>query len=151
MNVGAMCKKTVVIIRGFDDLTAAAGLMRERHVGSLIVVEPGFEPETLKPIGILTDRDIVVAVLARGADIAGLRVDDVMSSQVSVVQEDAPMEEALREMRRLGVRRLPVVGSHGQLVGVVSLDDILDVLAAQLQDVAGSIRSEQLLEGVYRP
>jgi CBS domain-containing protein len=151
MNVGEMCKKTAVTVRSFDDLSTAAELMRERHVGSLIVVEPGFEAGSLKPTGILTDRDIVVAVLARGADINGLRVGDVMSSQLSVVQEDAQMEEALREMRRLGVRRLPVVGSHGQLVGVVSLDDVLDVLAAQLQDVAGSIRSEQLLEGVYRP
>jgi CBS domain-containing protein len=151
MNVGEMCKKTAVTVRSFDDLSAAAELMRERHIGSLIVVEPGFQPGSLKPTGILTDRDIVIAVLARGAEIAGLRVGDVMSSEVRVVQEDAPMEEALREMRRLGVRRLPVVGSQGQLVGIVTLDDILDVLATQLQDVAGSIRSEQVLEGVYRP
>ena len=151
MNVGEISQRNVVTVRDFDELTAAAELMRERHVGSLVVVEAGFEPGSLRPIGIVTDRDIVVAVLAREADIRTLRVGDVMTRGPAVIQEDAQMEDALREMRRVGVRRLPVIGSRGQLVGILSLDDLLDAIAAQLQEVAGSIRSELLIETVSRP
>lgn len=150
MNVGEICNKTVVTARTFDDLRTAAELMRERHVGCLVVVEPGFTEGSLRPCGILTDRDIVVAVLAQGADVKDLRVGEVMSGDVSVVQEDASTDSVLREMRRLGRRRMPVVGGRGELVGIVTLDDILSSLATQLQDVARSILSEQVMENVYR-
>jgi len=67
------------------------------------------------------------------------------------IEAAAPLEKALREMRRIGVRRLPVVGQRGELTGVLSLDEVLEVIAGQLQNVAGSIRNERVIEGSLRP
>ena len=68
-----------------------------------------------------------------------------------VVGENEQLDTALQSMRRIGVRRVPVVGNRGQLVGVLSLDDVLDSLAEQLQNLAGSVRNEQRIEGALRP
>lgn len=158
MKVGEICARNVVTVRESDDLTTAARLMRERHVGYLIVVAPIVDELTLmvdepaqKPIGVITDRDIVVAVVARETDPRSLRVGDVMSPEPLVVNEEFSIGAALREMRRIGVRRVPVVGSGGGLVGVLSLDDILGSLSEELLDVAGSIRSEVRIEKALRP
>jgi CBS domain-containing protein len=151
MNVGELCKPFVVTVREFDDLSRAAHVMRDRHVGYLVVVEPMPLDARLKPIGVLTDRDIVVGVLAKDADIRSLRVGDVMTRQPVVVQEDKSVGSALGEMRRIGVRRLPVVGGSGELVGVISLDDVVDALAKQFGEIAGSIHSELRMEGALRP
>lgn len=151
MNVGKTCRQTVVTVRPFEELTAAARLMRENHIGYLVVVEPDLGDTAVKPVGVLTDRDIVVAVVARETDPRSLRVGDVMTRQPVVAAEGDSIATALQEMRRIGVRRLPVVGQRGQLVGVLSLDDVLDGLAADLQSVAGSIRREQQIESALRP
>lgn len=151
MNAGEICKPNVVTVREFDELSAAARLMRERHVGYLIVVEPQPLDAKLKPVGVLTDRDIVVGVLARDADIRALRVGDVMTREPVVVNEDKSIAFALKEMRRIGVRRLPVVGSAGCLVGVLSLDDVIEVLAKELLGVSASIGSELRMEAELRP
>ncbi len=150
MNAGEVCKPNVVTIREFDELSAAATLMRERHVGYLIVVSPQPVDAKLRPIGVLTDRDIVVGVLARDADIRALRVGDVMTREPVVVDEGKSVGFALKEMRRIGVRRLPVVGSAGCLVGVLSLDDIIEVLAKELLAVWSSIGSELRMEAELR-
>lgn len=151
MNAGEVCKPNVVTIREFDELSSAAKLMRERHVGYLIVVDPQPLDAKLKPIGVLTDRDIVVGVLARDADIRALRVGDVMTREPVVVDEDKSIGFALKEMRRIGVRRLPIVGRAGCLVGVLSLDDVIEVLANELLGVSSSIGSELRMEAELRP
>jgi CBS domain-containing protein len=74
-----------------------------------------------------------------------------MTQQPVTIDVTEPVEKALREMRRIGVRRLPVTGRRGELIGVLSLDDVLEVLAGELQNVAGSIRNERVLEGSLRP
>jgi CBS domain-containing protein len=151
MEVAELCQRNVVTIRQFEDLTAAAELMRERHIGYLVVVEPKLADGALKPVGVLTDRDIVVTVVARQTDPRTLRVDDVMTPQPVVVAETDMLEKALEAMRRIGVRRLPVVGDCGQLVGVLSLDDIIDALALDLENVAASIRQARRMESALRP
>jgi len=151
MNVGEICQRDVVTIRPQDDLLAAAKLMREKHVGYLVVVEPSVTAGAFRPVGVLTDRDIVITVVAREANPRALTVEDVMTRQPVIATADTLLDAALRDMRRVGVRRLPVVGEHGELQGVISLDDILARLAEQLQHVAGSIRSEQLVERALRP
>ena len=151
MKVAELCRHSVVTIRPSDELTTAAALMRERHVGYLVVVEPVSVDGSLRPAGILTDRDIVVSVIARQTDAASLRVGEVMTQNPVVVGDSESVEEAVSSMRRVGVRRLPVVGSRGQLVGVISIDDVLDALAGQLMNVAGSIRNERTIEGALRP
>jgi CBS domain-containing protein len=80
-----------------------------------------------------------------------LRVEDVMTRQPVVANESDPVATALEAMRRIGVRRLPVVGNRGELVGILSLDDIIDTLAGDLQHVAASIRNEQRIETALRP
>jgi CBS domain-containing protein len=151
MNVGKICRRNTVTVGKLDELIKAAQLMRARHVGYLVVVEPDATDRLPRVAGILTDRDIVITVLAPEADPRSLRVGDVMTQQPVTVGESESIEQALREMRRIGVRRLPVVGKRGELVGILSLDDVLDVLAGELQNVAGSIRNEQHIEGVQRP
>ena len=150
MNVGKICNRQIVTLPAGTDLVAASELMREKHVGFLIVVEP--EPQTQygRPVGVLTDRDIVISVVARGADPTLLTAGDVMNREPVLVDESDPVEQALRTMRRMGVRRLPVVGSRGMLHGVLSLDDVLDLLAAEIGDVSGAVRNEQRIEGVLR-
>lgn len=149
-NIGQICQRDVVTAAESDDLVAAAQRMRESHVGYLIVAEPDVSTHSLRPVGVLTDRDIVVAVIAKDIDPHALAVGDVMTREPVVVREEASVTEALKEMRRIGVRRMPVVGARGELRGVVSIDDVLETLAEELGNIAGSIRHEQRVEGVFR-
>ena len=151
MKVGDICGRNVVTVREFEELAVAAQLMREHHIGYLIVVEPNIADRMVVPVGVITDRDIVVWVVAQGADPRTLRVGDVMTREPVLAQEDSSVSAALQRMREIGVRRLPVVGSMGQLVGVLSLDDVLDAFAEELMDVARSIRHELKMEGALRP
>lgn len=151
MKVGDICGRNVVTVREVDELAAAAQLMREQHIGYLVVVEPDVADRTSVPVGVITDRDIVVGIVAEGADPRALRVGDVMTREPVLAQEDSSVSAALQHMREIGVRRLPVVGRAGQLVGVLSLDDVLDAFAEELMDVAKSIRHEIRMEGALRP
>jgi CBS domain-containing protein len=152
MNVGQICRRNPATVNELDDLTTAARLMRNQHIGYVIVVKP--DPAVkgeMKPVGVVTDRDIIVSVIACGADPQALRVGDVMTRQPLLAQETASVSWALRQMRRIGVRRLPVVDLGEHLVGVLSLDNVLDALAGELLNVAGSIRNERRIEGEMRP
>ena len=151
MIVSEVCRRNPVTMRIQEELISAAALMRERHIGYLIVVEPHPPHAAPRPVGVLTDRDLVVGVLAKGADVRLLKVGDVMSRDPIVVCEDSSLNSALAEMRRIGVRRIPVVDAVGQLVGVLSLDEVLDAIAEELRGVIGSIRTEVRAEGARRP
>ncbi len=151
MNVLDLAKTEVVTVRRHEDIMTAARLMRARHVGYLVVVEPMLEQSGDRPIGVLTDRDIVTTILARDAEPRSLMVDDVMTSEPIVVDARMPIEEALRKMRDIGARRIPVTDALGRLSGVLSIDDVLDYFAEQLATVAGSIRKELTIERTMRP
>jgi len=151
MSIKALCNLDPVTVRPQDELMAAAQLMRERHVGYLVVVEPSPLGGWDRPLGVLTDRDLVVEVLAKGIDPDALTVADVMTASPVVVEESEPVDHALEEMRRIGVRRMPVVGSGGQLVGVLSLDAIVAHLAREMFELSGSVRNELLMERHLRP
>lgn len=150
MNIAKICKRDVVTVTPRTDLVAAAQLMREKHVGFLVVVEPEANAQYGRPVGVLTDRDIVISVVARGADPTLLTAADVMNREPVMADELDQVDQALRTMRRMGVRRLPVVGSRGMLTGVVALDDVIDVLAAEIGEISGAVRNEQRIEGVMR-
>jgi CBS domain-containing protein len=150
-NIGELCRRNVVSIRESEDLVAAARLMREEHVGYVVVVEPQMLDQSLRPVGVITDRDIVIAVVAKEVDPRTLRVGDVMTRQPIVATEDSAIGAALQQMRRVGVRRLPVIGRCGNLVGVVSIDDLVGTIADELANVAGTIHNEQRIEGALRP
>jgi CBS domain-containing protein len=150
VNIRDIYTHAPVTIRESEDLVAAARLMREHHIGYLVVVEPHVSG-SVKPVGVLTDRDIVVSVIAKGTDPRELRVGDVMTRKPVMIDESKSLAAALSEMRRIGVRRMPVVGAPGELLGVLSLDEVLDALAEELLAVVGSIRSELRQEAALRP
>jgi CBS domain-containing protein len=150
MDVAQLFSRDSVTVRETDELTDAARLMRERHVGYLVVVEPDFAGTTVRPIGVLTDRDIVVGVVAREVNPRTMLVREVMTRNPVVLNATDPLSTALQEMRRIGVRRMPVVGKLGELLGVLSLDNVLDALSAELGNLAGAIRNEQRFEKALR-
>jgi CBS domain-containing protein len=149
MNVELIFNPNVATVAARTDVVDAAKLMRDQHVGDLIVTEP--RGGQTVPIGILTDRDIVVGVIAKRVAPDTVTVGDVMTRNVLTVREDASLEFALREMRRHGVRRAPVVRANGGLVGVIAFDDVIQHLALQLSRVADLIRLEQDTEAKVRP
>ncbi len=151
MNVGSICRREVVTIAAEESLAAAARLMRERHVGFLVVTQASPLGVDLKVTGVLTDRDIVTSVVAKEADARALKVGDVMTRNPLLIDATCPMQAALRHMRDIGVRRVPIVDVAGKLLGVLSLDDVLESLANQFNDVAGAIRIGQQLERTARP
>jgi len=148
MEVGTICQRLVFTIRRFDEVTRAAQLMREKHVGYLVVVE--LDP-LARPVGVLTDRDIVIGVVARGVDPKAVCVGDVMTVDPITVREADSVEAALQKMREFGVRRLPVVNDRSELVGILAIDDVLQFIAGGAQDVVNTIRKERLMESVTRP
>jgi CBS domain-containing protein len=150
-SVSSICQRVAVTIRPNENLTAAAQLMRDKHIGCLVVTDFDSGHQKERPVGVITDRDIVVTVVARDADPKSLRVEDVMTRQPTLVPEGASIATALQQMRRIGVRRLPVVDYRGHLVGILSLDDVIGALAGELQDVAASIETERRIEGALRP
>lgn len=145
MDVRSLCRHRAVTIGASADLVEAARLMREAHVGFLVVQEGG------GPVGVITDRDIVLETVA--ADVAphDVTVGDAMCAEPVTVAEATPLEDALESMRMAGVRRLPVVDDGGRVTGVLSIDDVLEHLAGQLGSVAGSLRHEQAAERLARP
>jgi CBS domain-containing protein len=148
LTVGEICTRSVTIAFRSTPLNGAARLMRENHVGSLVVVE---ETGGLRVVvGILTDRDIVTGVVAADLEPATLRTEDVMSTDLITAREDDSLIDLVRSMRRKGVRRVPVVGSQGELVGLAALDDVLDVLSQELSLLVGAIDSQSKRERQIR-
>lgn len=147
MKIIEVCKRDVAVTKRDVLLPEAASIMRERHVGCLVVVEADDVP---KPVGIVTDRDIVVEVVAAGLDPRGLRVGDIMSEPAFTVRADNEIPDTLKAMRVRGVRRVPVVDDAGWLVGLASLDDLLESAGETLTDVVGAIRSERFVEDWVR-
>ena len=140
LTTGEICTRSVTIAFKQTPLNGAARLMRENHVGCLVVVdEVGGK---LIVVGVLTDRDIVTAVVAADLDPSTLQVEDVMSTDLVTAREDDSLIDLMHTMRRKGVRRIPVVGEQDELIGVVTLDDVLDILAQELGLLVGAIDSE---------
>ncbi|MGZ8983590.1 MAG: CBS domain-containing protein [Methylotenera sp.] len=149
MPIGEICNREVVITGADDTVLHAANLMRKHHVGDLLVVKQSNGSNI--PIGIVTDRDLVVEVLAPEVDPKTLNVGDIMTSELTTVKEDVGVFEAIRFMRIKGIRRLPVVDDKGSLIGVVTLDDLLELLVEELGLLVKLIAHEQQKEASDRP
>ena len=140
LTTGEVCTRSVTIAFKSTPVDGAARLMRENHVGCLVVVD---EVEGKRiVVGLLTDRDIVTGVVAPGLDPATLHVEDVMTTDLVTAREEDSLIDLMRTMRRKGVRRIPVVAGQGELVGVVALDDVLDILAQELGLLVAAINTE---------
>jgi CBS domain-containing protein len=148
MTVGEICNRIVTFAYRATTLVDAARLMRENHVGSLVIVDE--TPQGRVPVGILTDRDIVVAAVAGDVDPRTETVGEVMQGELQTVREADSVFDALRLMRRRGIRRLPVVTMAGTLAGIVTVDDLLGIAAEQLDDLVRAIGAEQSREARVR-
>lgn len=144
MKVGQYCKHCVVAIAGNADVVEVAQLMRERHIGFIVVYEHG--DDIRRPIGVLTDRDIVLGIVAKDIDPHSVTVKDAMTRQPLVANESDDLGDALQAMRMAGIRRVPVVDERGALTGVIALDDAIELITGLLCDISGSIKSEQRQE-----
>ncbi|MFZ3084752.1 CBS domain-containing protein [Rhodoferax ferrireducens] len=140
LTTGEICTRSVTIAFKQTPLNGAARLMRENHVGCLVVVDEVGGKRIV--VGVLTDRDIVTAVVAADLDPSTLQVEDVMSTDLVTAREDDSLIDLMHTMRRKGVRRIPVVGEQDELIGVVTLDDVLDILAQELGLLVAAIDSE---------
>jgi CBS domain-containing protein len=138
LTAGEICSRIVTVAYPSMALNEAARLMRERQVGCLVVVEEVSAKESVV-VGVLTDRDIAIGVVAADRDPHGMRVGDVMTKDVVKVREEDSLADVLSAMRRKGVRRVPVTGPKDVLLGIVALDDVLEVLAQQMQAVAAAV------------
>jgi len=138
MTIGTICSRDLCVTRRGAALTAAVESMSKRHVGAIVVVEESVTG--LKPIGIITDRDVVCGQVNPPRDLFCLSVEDVMTSDVFTLEESCEIPEAVARMSERGVRRAPVVDRHGSLVGIISTDDLLPRLAATLGSLAELMR-----------
>ena len=149
MLVKNFCSREVATIEPGASLREAALLMRNRHVGSLVVVDASRGAP--RPVGVLTDRDIVVAVVAvPGARPEGIRVGDVLTREAVVVHDDDDVFAAVQTMRQHGVRRLPVIAADGALCGVLTSDDVVKLVATELGSLSTALRRGGERESVER-
>jgi len=144
LNAGDICNRIVTFAERRMSLVEAAKLMREHHVGSLVVVDESGAGRLV--VGMLTDRDIVTAVVAKAVDANKLRVEDVMNSDVVTAREQDSVMDVLGLMRRKGLRRIPITSPSGALLGLITLDDVLEIMAEQLRAMVQAIEAEQLRE-----
>lgn len=144
MDIGEICNREVVFATEDMSVKEAAELMRDKHVGSLVVIREADLGRIVT--GMVTDRDIAIVAVARDFDPQSLRVGDIMSGQVVTARADASLNDVLHLMRQGGVRRVPVTTENGVLIGIATLDDLLEVLAEEMQGFVHAITSAQRRE-----
>ncbi|MEX2287680.1 MAG: CBS domain-containing protein [Planctomycetaceae bacterium] len=135
MKIRDLFVRKVVTANPHDSLEDAAKLMEEQNVGAVVIVEQE------RPVGILTDRDLALAVCVRGVS-RDEHVQEIMTCPVATMDQNEGLYNATRHMMELAVRRLPVVDKVGRLVGIVTLDDLLLLLSREMQNMAEGIRAE---------
>lgn len=140
MNLERVCSRAVVTVSPEATVLEAANLMRSKHVGCVVVVNDS------RPVGILTDRDIVLEVVASAKKPAETAVREVMSVNLTMLNVNYDLLDAARLMRSRGVRRLPVVDEHKHLLGIITMDDVLTTFGAEIGDLAGAVQKELGLE-----
>lgn len=150
MRVGDICSREAFHIGRGVSVVEAARRMREWHVGYLVVI--GDEEGRAAPIGVLTDCDVVVAILAKDVDhLRSLDVGDVIGDTLVTATEDEDVAPVLRRMRSFGVRRVPIVDAEGSLAGILSVDDILPALSDELGELAALVSRQAHREQSRRP
>lgn len=148
MPVGEICNRDVVILKRDDTILEAARLMRQHHVGDVLVVEE--RGDVRIPVGIVTDRDLVVEIMAPDLDQKVITVGDIMMRELVTVKEGVGVFEAIQYMRSKTVRRLPIVDENGGLVGILTLDDLLELLSEELLAIAKLVKYQRQKETRHR-
>jgi CBS domain-containing protein len=137
MSVGRICIRDVDTAEPRESVLDVARRMRDRQVGTVIVID-----DVSRPMELVTDRDIVTRMVAGNRDAARTPVEDIMTAMPTTVLQDTSIESALGHMRSARLRRLPVVNGSGALVGIITLDDILALLADEFTLIGGLIERE---------
>jgi len=137
MSVGRICSREIDIAEANETARDAARRMHQRGVGTLVVLN-----EERQPTGLVTDRDLVLRVLAPARDPETTRVREIMTADPKVLREDSPIEGALGLMRAGSFRRVPIVDAAGRLVGILTLDDVLSLLAEEFGHIGGLLERQ---------
>lgn len=148
MPVSECCNTDVVCCAPDTPVSDVAGLMRRHHVGDVVVTED--QAGRRVPVGIVTDRDIVIETIALQVDSGAFTAGDLMSVPLVTVPEQAGVVETLRLMRSHKVRRLPVVSDTGALYGIITTDDLINLLATELSLMTDAIVDQPLREARLR-
>jgi CBS domain-containing protein len=139
--------KKVVSVTKDSSIQEAAKLMRKNHIGDVVVVDA----KSNVPIGIITDRDIVMATVALNIPFEGLCVGDIMTEKVVTVNQDAGIHEVIKLMRTHGVKRIPVVGAKKALAGIVSRDNVMKFLGDEFSLIGDTYLKQRTKERERRP
>jgi signal-transduction protein with cAMP-binding, CBS, and nucleotidyltransferase domain len=134
MHVGQICSRSLVTCTGETLAAELAQKMRDQHVADVLVIED--HGGRLTPVGLVTDRDLVVDVIARRRDPNQVRAADIMHADLETVLDSELVYDAIWHMRKRQILRLPVVDAHGALVGMLTADDVAEFLASELTEVA---------------
>lgn len=148
MPISDLCTRDVVFATRATAVVAAAQLMRQHHVGDLVVVDERAGARV--PVGILTDRDLVVEVLAEGVPVDTVTIGDIMSADLVTANETDGVYEVIQKMRAKGVRRMPIVNAGGELAGVIAVDDLLDLMAEEITSLVRVVSRERAREQTRR-
>lgn len=148
MKVGEFCNRETVICDRDTTLPEVARLMRRNHVGDVIITER--QHGQLIPVGILTDRDIVIELVAEEVDLEAVTAGDVMSYDLHTAKSDDDLLDTIKRMRSRAIRRLPVISQTGSLIGILAVDDLLELLAEQLDDLVNLVTSQSQREAERR-
>jgi len=138
MDVSELCSREIVTVPASASVREAAVAMRDHQVGALAITDP-LAPGRV--IGMVTDRDLVLDLLAAGRPAEGQPIGELCHTDLAGVPVGTPIGEAVRTMQRKGVRRLLVMGHDNAVFGLVSLDDILEAVAVELDALAGTLRA----------
>lgn len=144
MNIGKYCTRNVITATTDMGIVEASKLMRKYHVGSLVVVSQNTDGSI--PVGIITDRDIMIEVIAEEVPIDSVTIEDVMTRSPVVLREDDSFFESINLMRDKGIRRLPVTDSLGKLTGILATDDLLRFIYEELGNLVSLVYKEQMKE-----
>jgi CBS domain-containing protein len=144
MPVSEICNREVVVVQRNDTALEAAKLMRQHHVGDVLVVEDRNGIQV--PVGIVTDRDLIMEIMAPELDGSVITVGDIMAQALVTAKGSTGIFEAIQYMRQKAVRRLPIVNESGGLIGILTLDDLLELLSEELLEIAKLVRNEQQKE-----
>jgi CBS domain-containing protein len=148
MFIGEICNRNVIITSRETSVIQVSQLMREHHVGSIVVTE--VQNDCNIPVGIITDRDLVIELLSKEVDVTRVTAGDVMSTEIITARESSHIYDILKLMRGKGIRRVPVVNDEKVLIGIVTVDDLLDVVISELDDIVNIVAIEQKREKQLR-
>jgi CBS domain-containing protein len=138
MSIKDFCNMNVICCESDTSVAAVAALMRHHHVGDVVVVEKNAEGLRI-PVGIVTDRDILVESISLDIEARLFTAGDMMTAPLITVQEDASLFDAIKLMRDKKIRRLPVLAQAGTLFGIITADDVINLLASELSLMAAAM------------